>query len=114
MTPIRIYELAKRRALVTRQSAKVISDAIAATPADPSMELTLDFEGIEAVTPSFVDELLALSESVLRAPNSSRVRILFLNAPTRLSAKFTAIARARDVAISENEDGVWSITAPAA
>lgn len=114
MVPIKIYDLAKKRALVTREAAVVISEAMASAPANSTTDLTLDFEGIEAVTPSFVDELLGLAQGVLRARHSAPTRILFLNTPTRLSAKFTAIARARDVAISETEDGVWSITTPAA
>jgi len=111
---IRVYDLAKRRALVTRESAKEIGAAIKANSTAESAEVTLDFAGVEAVTPSFVDELLAVADDTLRREGKRRIKLLFLNTPTRLSAKFEAVARAREVSISESREGVWSITSSAA
>lgn len=96
---------------MTRESARLIHDALSAANIATAGEVALDFWGIEAVTPSFVDEVLAVIENTLRDTERSKVRIHFLNSPTRLSAKFSAVARARGVQISESENGSWTITA---
>jgi len=73
--------------------------------------LTLDFEGVEAMTPSFVDELLGvLGEAVNDNTGEHPQQLTLLHTPTRLSEKFIAIARARDVEIAELDEGTWSVT----
>ena len=114
MVSFKVHDLARRRALITRESARIIGEAVAAERDDQSTELTLDFEGIDAVTPSFLDELLAVTQEALRPSSRRPIRIVFLHTPTRMSAKFAAIAKARDVSIDEMPNGVWSITSPAA
>jgi hypothetical protein len=81
-----------------------------ALPTDPAIrggDIILDFEGVEAVSPSFVDETVAVVEEFLQSIESSGSRILFVHPPTRLSAKFQAIARGHDLVIAELDDGAW-------
>ena len=109
MGSLSIYDLVRKRALITRESAGAIREALA--EAGHENEVILDFTGIDAVTPSFVDEVLALIEEVLRAKDRSQLRVTFLHPPTRLSSKFAAIGRGRQLQIDESEDGAWVITA---
>lgn len=104
MVAIRVYDILHKRALITRGSVEAIRQAL--SRGEAGTPLTLDFSGIDAVTPSFVDELLALLDEFL----SEQGQIIFLSPPTRLSAKFSAIARARGLDIVESDGNAWFIT----
>jgi hypothetical protein len=114
MGSVKIYDIIPKRALVTRESARLVRDSLAAAVADRASEVILDFSGVEAVTPSFVDELITVLGEVA-GPKKTNFRIVFLNPPTRLSEKFLAIGRGHGLRISESDPGTWTITeAPAA
>ena len=101
----------QRRVLVTRDSARQLGLALERlSPAAEDDSITLDFEGIEAMTPSFVDELLGVIDHVIANPGRQPHRLVLSHAPTRLSEKFIAIARARNVNIAEVGEDSWSIT----
>jgi len=107
MGTVKMYEALGKRALITRASAGAIKQALAEASEDE--ELVLDFSGVEAVTPSFVDEALAVIEDGLgriRKPP----RLIFLHPPTRLSSKFAAVGRARQLDITEAVDGSWIVS----
>jgi len=115
MATIKIYDLLRRRALVTRKSARAIKDFLV-VPVDPEgTALVLDFSGIEAVTPSFVDEIITVLGETASVDRTG-LRVVFLNPPTRLSGKFLAIARRHGLHIIESSPETWTITkdAPAA
>lgn len=109
-----MHDLLQKRALITRDSAKPIRQALAGSDIAVADDVALDFSGIDAVTPSFVDEVLAILEEALRRTKRGELRLLLVNPPTRLSAKFSAVARARGLQISESEDGAWAVTAASA
>ncbi len=111
MTTLKVHQLLQKRALVTRQSALPIAQALATANIDEIAEVVLDFTGVEAVTPSFVDEVLGVFQSSLRRTGPNPLTILVTNSPTRLSSKFSAIARARGLQIVESTAGTWRITA---
>jgi hypothetical protein len=101
-----IYRLLKRRALVSRGAAQAIVAAIRAELDESTRTLELDFSGVEAVAPSFVDELIA----ELTAPGFAHYeRILFSRPPSRLSEKFRAIGRGRGISIEETPAHEWII-----
>lgn len=54
---MKIFQLLERRALVTRGSARSIAAAVLSELKKPTPTPELDFSGVEAVTPSFIDEL---------------------------------------------------------
>jgi hypothetical protein len=110
---LRVYDVVRKRALVTRQSARAVGDALAAVLTSADGEVVLDFSGIDAVTPSFVDEALSSIEQMLGESGRDRLRVVFVNPPTRLSAKFAAVGRARGLEMKESDNGVWTITASA-
>ena len=104
-----------KRVLVTRDSARELQDIFESSLAEHDDEIAIDFQGIEGVTPSFVDELLHVIEETLSRKHSlSGSRVVFLNPPTRLSAKFAAIGRAHGLPIVEATDGRWIFGMPVA
>ena len=110
MTTLKIHDLLPKRALVTRGSARPIRQALASTDMSVANEIVLDFSGIDAMTPSFVDEILAMLDKSFRRAKRDQFRLLLLNPPTRLSSKFSAVARGRGLHISESEGGAWTVT----
>ena len=110
MKSLDVFDLMHKRALVTRESARAVGNALATAVTAARGEVVLDFSGIDAVTPSFVDEALGSIGEMLAGSDTSQLRLVFLNVPTRLSAKFAAVGRARGLEISESESGAWIIT----
>ena len=109
MSAVMIHALTRKRALITRGSAQKIGEALVA--ASDQSPLLVDFAGIDAVTPSFVDELLAVVESILKERGQAEASAVFLNPPTRLSEKFAAVGRAHSLDVIEGDDGSWTISA---
>lgn len=109
VTTLNLYDLFRKRALITRESAGAIREALSS--ATEESEVILDFSGVDAVTPSFVDEVLTVVEEAVHAKDRDRFRAIFLHPPTRLSTKFAAVGRAHRLEITESEDGAWIITA---
>jgi len=106
---LRVFDLLGKRALITRESAGVVGHELGG--AVNENEVVLDFVGVEAVTPSFIDELLGIVLRVLRKRGRGGFRVVFFNPPMRLSSKFGAVARARQLEITESDDGSWVIEA---
>jgi hypothetical protein len=103
---MQVYKLLQRRALVTRSAAKTILAAIEAEPEVSDGTLYLDFAGVEAVAPSFVDELIS---GLLGSDTHGFSQIRVRQPPSRLSEKFLAIGRSRGLAMEEGDDGEWII-----
>lgn len=106
MTTLNVHAILNKRALVTRQSARPIGAAL--NELRGTGEIALDFSGVEAVTPSFIDELLTLLRTNLESADG--VRLIVLNPPTRLSEKFAAVARAHDMTTQELTNGSWLVS----
>jgi len=108
MSIVDVHYLFKKRALVTRESAELLRDFMVEA-SEGKGKVTLDLKGIEAITPSFIDQvLLIVEESLSRGSNG--FEILVLNPPTRLSSRFAAIGRAHRVSLTEDAMGNWLIS----
>ncbi|MBI3954290.1 MAG: STAS-like domain-containing protein [Chloroflexi bacterium] len=105
MSAVKVYDLLGRRVLVTRESAKAIGPALRQALSEDQQEVALDFSGVDGVTPSFLDEVVAIIEALLG--EAVRMRVILLNPPTRLSLKFQAVGRAHGVLIRELDNGNW-------
>ncbi len=89
---------------VSRESARLLADAL--PPSNVSAGLfELDFQGVEGMAPSFLDELFWVLDA---ASNGSRWQAVFVNLSTEFSSKFQAIARSRNVEV-KSEPRIWSI-----
>jgi uncharacterized protein DUF4325 len=109
MGTIEVFHFLNRKILVTRESASALRDAIdSSIKADG--EVTLDFTGIDAVTPSFVDELLAMINDARAASSRRELRVVFAHTPTPLSAKFLAIGRRHGATMSQSGSDSWEIS----
>lgn len=107
--PLRVFDLVGRRVLVTRESARSLGPALSRAAESGDDEIVLDFAGVEGVTPSLLDEILAVVESYLDEGEGG-LRVMIRHPPTRLSVKFEAVGRGRGLAISEGPDG-WVVRA---
>ena len=115
MPTLRANEILKDKILVSRESAHLLEDALNAMMAAArtsgnlsTTSIVVDFEGIEGIAPSFLDELLSIFESILGSGASPRERRLVVaNPPTRLSLKFEAIARGHGMSVRALPDGSW-------
>lgn len=119
MCTLRVNDVLKDRILVTRESARLLQEAMSAmiaaagTSGNPPGETSfgVDFEGVEGMAPSFLDELLSVFESLLGAQGKVGKRCLIVaNPPTRLSTKFQAIARGHGMSVRTTADGSWLLT----
>ena len=119
MCTLRVNDILKDRILVSRESARLLEDALRTTIASSAapesaastMPVTVDFEGIEGIAPSFLDELISIFESIIGSETNIREWCLVVaNPPTRLSLKFEAIARGHGMSVRALPDGAWCLT----
>lgn len=119
MRTLRVHDVLTERILVGRESARLLEDALSAmmvrtgTPGDASgtAPLAVDFEGVEGIAPSFLDELLCVFESLIGTGAVGAERSLIVaNPPTRLSLKFEAVARGHGMVARALPDGSWILT----
>lgn len=121
MSTIRVSQVIPDKILMSRESAHLLehamAESLAARGAGPDSNsakaLTVDFQGIEGVAPSFVDELLTIFETIIGPDATARdCRLVVANPPTRLSSKFEAVARGHSMTVRLEPDGSWLISAP--
>jgi len=119
MSTLRVNDVLKDKVLVSRESAHLLEDALGAlmenvkSPGAGACKtpVTLDFEGVGGVAPSFLDELISIFESFVEAGAYSGERCLLVaNPPMRLSLKFEALARGHRMTIRVQPDGSWRLT----
>jgi len=116
---IRVRDILKERILVSRESARQLEEAVRSLSAcgqgsentSNGDELIVDFEGVEGIAPSFLDELITIVEAIVR-DDSQRTwkRLMIANPPTRLLLKFEAIGRGHRMSIHAQPDGSWILT----
>lgn len=105
---VAIHELLSNRVLVTRESARSIAPKVA-TAIGRGSALQLDFEHVQGITPSFLDELLSVVHEAFSRFGGGGYRIEIIKPPTTLSSKFAAIGRGRHLLIVESPGGSWII-----
>jgi len=113
MRTIELFQLLQRKILVTRESASGVREAIESSIRSEG-EVTLDFGGIDAVTPSFVDEILGIIDDARASSSWREVRVVFSHAPTPLSAKYLAIGKGHEATMSQSGSDAWEIKNAAA
>lgn len=108
---MKIFDLLQRRALVSRVAAQRAVASLKEEVAGSPPRLEVDFSGVEAATPSFIDELIG---GLGAAEFAGYQEIRFVRPPSRLSEKFRAIGRGREISMEENEAGEWLLSLPLA
>lgn len=116
MPTLRVQDVLTEKILISRESARVLEDALksmtdAAKTAGQTSEpppVTVDFLGVVGISPSFLDELLSIFESVMGdKTNGGRRRLIVAHPPTRLSLKFEAVGRGHGMSVQAMPDGSW-------
>lgn len=116
MPTLRVNDVLNDKILVSRESAHLLEDALraitasASVPGNPSgaTPMTVDFDGIAGIAPSFLDELLIVFKSIIGSESNDDERSLVVaNPPTRLSLKFEAVARGHGMTARTLPDGSW-------
>ncbi len=119
MLTLRVHDVLKDRVLISRESARLLEGPLAAivessaTPGEPlgKTPVTVDFEGVAGIAPSFLDELVSVFEAFVgTTPQGGKRRLIVANPPTRLSLKFEAVARGHGLAVRALTDGSWLLT----
>ena len=110
MTIIKIHDSIAKRAIVSRGVAHDLQDAIDTRFVKGNRKLRLDFEGVDAISPSFVDELLLIILESSARNNVKRLDITFANPPISPTQTMAAIARAHEVILLEEPGGSWKMT----
>jgi hypothetical protein len=115
VSSLAVHSLMGKRVLVTRESARGLAPAIRSAIDRERRTVGLDFDHVDGITPSFLDELLSVVQELFAVAQTPSFRVEILHPPTELSSKFAAIGRGRDLKIVETQDG-WVIAreAPAA
>ncbi len=108
MPALRVRNVLDDRILVDRESARKLGTRLRDAMASGGIEIVLDFDAVEGMAPSFLDELLSVLESAVVGEGKREVtRVIVANPPARLSLKFKAVARARRMSIELLPDGSW-------
>ena len=110
MGSLKIFDLVRKRVLVTRSSARELESDLADALVEGDGEVTLDFAGVDGLTPSFLDEILSVLEEAALKSGGSQLRIEVTNSPTQLSSKFAAVGRGHGLVAREFGDRTWIIS----
>ena len=110
MRALKIHDLLKRRVLVTRDSARAIQAELKAALIEGQGQVTLDFFGIDGLTPSFLDETLSIIEECTRTEMWTGLRVTVASSPTQLSSKFAAVGRGHRLQMKQSDHATWIIS----
>ena len=110
MPSLKIYDLLKKRVLVTRDLARSLQPQLAAALVEGRGEVELDFSEVAGLTPSFLDETLAVLEECAQETPSGEFRVIVKNPPTELSSKFAAVGRGHELSVRMSDGGTWVIS----
>ena len=109
MGSLKMFDLVGKRVLVTRSSARALKPDLASALAGSGGEITLDFAGVDGLTPSLLDEILSVLEESVPTSSGVRLTVKVTNSPTQLSSKFAAVSRGHALIAREVGDRTWII-----
>lgn len=105
MEPIKIQKIIEGPMLITRARARKLQPSLDVVASEDA-RISLDFDGIAGMAPSFFDELLRAIDEISE-PSQEQPTLIIHNPPTQASSKFQAVARSHSRMIQVNEDGDW-------
>ncbi len=98
MSTLDVFNHFKKRGLITRESARSLRVPLVDALVAAHGELVLDFAGVQAVTPPFLDELLREVREAIKAVEP-RPKVTLIHVPVRLSPGFAAIGQSHGTLI---------------
>ena len=109
MSNIKIYDLLRRRVLVTREFARSIQPTCSPPWLKSLESWSWTFSGVDGLAPSFFDELLTIIETCSRDTGEDQLMVKNWSPPTALSSKFEAVGRGHAATLERSADGSWII-----
>ena len=91
MTTVNIHALLPKNVLISRSSARSISDAINLELRRANGTYEINFKDIRALAPSFFDELLSVVEDGHEQASKPMGPLTITHPPSELSPKFHAV-----------------------
>lgn len=107
MSAIRMKEQTAGTVLVSRTAANGFSDAVRRALTQDPDTVEFDFTGIRVLAPSFLDQLLIVTERLADSVGAGVINILFRNCPPGMEQKLSAIGRAHDADVAAQDDATW-------
>ena len=107
MIDILMHELSGKSSLLTRETADQILSKIEVAQVDSGSPIVVDFNGVLAVTPSFLDQFPGGLKLMVSARHSDSITMRFLQVPTHASTKFVAVGRSHKMMLQEQSDREW-------
>lgn len=97
--------------LVSRSAATDIAAAVEKALGEDAGAIEFDFDGIRVLAPSFLDQLLIVTERIEEGMAlRGDVIVVLRNCPPGMQEKLGAIARAHDADVAAPDDRTWIIS----
>ena len=110
MHALALYKLSGKSGLLIRETADQALSKLDSGFLEGDSPIEIDFSGVLAVSPSFMDQLIRGLRQML-SPDSARTMSFHLHrVPTQASEKFAAVGRAHGLALREITEGEWVLT----
>ncbi len=103
---IDLRDLAGKSSLLTRSAADEVVAAVGRQYVDDQDAIEFSLQGIVAITPSFLDQLLG-GLFLNRHGKTGELEVRLHDVPTRASEKYLAVARGHGLVLNEPRDGDW-------
>lgn len=101
---VKLYDLLAKRVLASRESAKTLRPEIEKLAANAVDQIELDFAGVEAMTTSFIDEVLTILEEVTEQRGRD---IVVTHLAAHLVPRLELVARGHHLAVGRESEDVW-------
>ena len=112
MRIVSVYPIYNKKALVTRDAAGALQEDVleSSRHGEP---LALDLSGVQAITPSFLDQLLLMVERSLPREGDP-VSVVMLNSPPGFRDRLESIGRVHRLKVVSDDVGDWLVPAASA
>ena len=107
MRVVNLYSIFNQKALVTREATSVLKDDVFVATRDGEL-LAFDLSEIQAMTPSFLDQLLLMVEDSLPS-GAEQVKILMVNSPPGFRNRMESIGRYHRLKVVSDGQGDWLV-----
>jgi STAS-like domain of unknown function (DUF4325) len=109
---ILISEVSGTGTLVTRQAARTLYASMEGQLPQKGTEVQFDFSNLQALTPSFLDELITILGERFRKYHAVQPQVMLANLPERLSVPLVTIGRAHRLEVVQKPPGTWRLQWP--
>ena len=113
MNSVRIYDLLKKRVLVSRGSARSVEGNLRAALDAGTGRATVDFTSVAGIAPSFLDEVFHVVREYASQMGAAETSLVLSHAPPHLESKLRLLAKTHGFALNKGTDDDWVVHATA-